>query len=191
MVGLAMGPPRPNRAGRATSPAPRHVKAGQQGRGAHGATGQGSTVDTVAPGAGIAEHTSKTSSEMASEGDKLMGGRFVGSTDPIMQMLSTSMSTEQRLSEVDIQASIAYAKALEKAGILTKTELEKILSGLEKVFLSFINCHIPQFSSDVSQVFNFVNSVEQYTAMGGTAKSSVTTQIEQLRELMKKQKEQA
>lgn len=49
----------------------------------------------------------------------------------------------------------------------------------------------PQFSSDVSQVFNFVNSVEQYTALGGTAKSSVTTQIEQLRELMKKQKEQA
>uniref|UniRef100_A0A493TSW2 Fumarate lyase N-terminal domain-containing protein n=1 Tax=Anas platyrhynchos platyrhynchos TaxID=8840 RepID=A0A493TSW2_ANAPP len=49
-----------------------------------------------------------------------------------MQMLSTSISTEQRLSEVDIQASIAYAKALEKAGILTKTELEKILSGLEK-----------------------------------------------------------
>ncbi|EOA92893.1 Delta-1 crystallin [Anas platyrhynchos] len=47
------------------------------------------------------------------------------------------------------------------------------------------------FSSDVSQVFNFVNSVEQYTALGGTAKSSVTTQIEQLRELMKKQKEQA
>ncbi|XP_071882018.1 delta-1 crystallin isoform X1 [Anas platyrhynchos] len=70
---------------------------------------------------------------MASEGDKLMGGRFVGSTDPIMQMLSTSISTEQRLSEVDIQASIAYAKALEKAGILTKTELEKILSGLEKI----------------------------------------------------------
>lgn len=71
-----------------------------------------------------------------------MGGRFVGSTDPIMQMLSTSISTEQRLSEVDIQASIAYAKALEKAGILTKTELEKILSGLEKVFISFINCHL-------------------------------------------------
>uniref|UniRef100_A0A8B9V7W5 Fumarate lyase N-terminal domain-containing protein n=1 Tax=Anas zonorhyncha TaxID=75864 RepID=A0A8B9V7W5_9AVES len=59
-----------------------------------------------------------------------------------MQMLSTSISTEQRLSEVDIQASIAYAKALEKAGILTKTELEKILSGLEKVFISFINCHL-------------------------------------------------
>uniref|UniRef100_A0A8B9NJ53 Fumarate lyase N-terminal domain-containing protein n=1 Tax=Accipiter nisus TaxID=211598 RepID=A0A8B9NJ53_9AVES len=28
---------------------------------------------------------------------------------------------------------MAYAKALEKAGILSKTELEKILSGLEKI----------------------------------------------------------
>ncbi|OXB54823.1 UNVERIFIED_CONTAM: hypothetical protein H355_014106, partial [Colinus virginianus] len=39
----------------------------------------------------------------------------------------------ERLSEVDIQGSMAYAKALEKASILTKTELEKILSGLEKI----------------------------------------------------------
>ena len=66
----------------------------------------------------------------------MMGGRFVGSTDPIMEMLSASITYDQRLAEVDVQGSMAYAKALEKAGILSKTELEKILSGLEKVFLS-------------------------------------------------------
>ncbi|XP_027522669.1 argininosuccinate lyase [Corapipo altera] len=70
---------------------------------------------------------------MAAEGDKMMAGRFVGSTDPIMEMLSASITVDQRLSEVDIQGSMAYAKALEKAGILSKTELEKILSGLEKI----------------------------------------------------------
>uniref|UniRef100_A0A8C3JTQ0 Argininosuccinate lyase n=1 Tax=Calidris pygmaea TaxID=425635 RepID=A0A8C3JTQ0_9CHAR len=70
---------------------------------------------------------------MAAEGDKMMGGRFVGSTDPIMEMLSASITIDQRLAEVDIQGSMAYAKALEKAGILSKTELEKILSGLEKI----------------------------------------------------------
>lgn len=59
-----------------------------------------------------------------------------------MEKLNSSISYDQRLSEVDIQGSMAYAKALEKAGILTKTELEKILSGLEKVFISFINCHL-------------------------------------------------
>ncbi|OWK59949.1 Argininosuccinate lyase [Lonchura striata] len=68
-----------------------------------------------------------------SGGDKMMAGRFVGSTDPIMEMLSASITVDQRLSEVDIQGSMAYAKALEKAGILSKTELEKILSGLEKI----------------------------------------------------------
>uniref|UniRef100_A0A8C8AF11 Argininosuccinate lyase n=1 Tax=Otus sunia TaxID=257818 RepID=A0A8C8AF11_9STRI len=54
-----------------------------------------------------------------------------------MEMLSSSITYDQRLSEVDIQGSMAYAKALEKAGILSKTELEKILSGLEKVFIFF------------------------------------------------------
>ncbi|NWT81049.1 ARLY2 lyase, partial [Lanius ludovicianus] len=67
------------------------------------------------------------------QGNKLWGGRFSGSTDPIMEMLNASISYDQRLSEVDIQGSMAYAKALEKAGILSKTELEKILSGLEKI----------------------------------------------------------
>uniref|UniRef100_A0A803W0U4 Argininosuccinate lyase n=1 Tax=Ficedula albicollis TaxID=59894 RepID=A0A803W0U4_FICAL len=66
-------------------------------------------------------------------GNKLWGGRFSGSTDPIMERLNASISYDQRLSEVDIQGSMAYAKALEKSGILSKTELEKILGGLEKI----------------------------------------------------------
>ncbi|KFP76360.1 Argininosuccinate lyase, partial [Phaethon lepturus] len=49
--------------------------------------------------------------------DKMLGGRFVGSTDPVMEMLSSSITYDQRLSEVDIQGSMAYAKALEKTGI--------------------------------------------------------------------------
>nr|XP_014129456.1 argininosuccinate lyase-like [Zonotrichia albicollis] len=50
-----------------------------------------------------------------------------------MEMLNASISYDQRLAEVDIQGSMAYAKALEKAGILSKAELEKILAGLEKI----------------------------------------------------------
>uniref|UniRef100_A0A663MKT8 Fumarate lyase N-terminal domain-containing protein n=1 Tax=Athene cunicularia TaxID=194338 RepID=A0A663MKT8_ATHCN len=50
-----------------------------------------------------------------------------------MEMLNASITYDQRLSEVDIQGSMAYAKALEKAGILSKAELEKILGGLEKI----------------------------------------------------------
>uniref|UniRef100_A0A8D2J1P3 ARLY lyase n=1 Tax=Varanus komodoensis TaxID=61221 RepID=A0A8D2J1P3_VARKO len=69
----------------------------------------------------------------ASAGDKLYGGRLVGSIDPIMEKLNASIEVDMRLAEVDIRGSIAYAKALEKAGILSKTELEKIIGGLEKI----------------------------------------------------------
>ncbi|XP_025903555.1 delta-1 crystallin-like isoform X1 [Nothoprocta perdicaria] len=72
---------------------------------------------------------------MATEvrGDKHLGGKLTGSMDPILEILTSSIAIDQRLADVDIQASVAYAKALEKASILTKPELEKILSGLEKI----------------------------------------------------------
>lgn len=81
------------------------------------------------------------------------------------------------------QAHVASGKAVHLA------ETKGI--AINKLTLEDLKSISPLFASDVSQVFNIVNSVEQYTAMGGTAKSSVTAQIEQLRELLKKQKEQA
>ncbi|XP_061461073.1 argininosuccinate lyase [Rhineura floridana] len=70
---------------------------------------------------------------MASEGNKLYEGRLVGRTDPILEKLNSSIAVDQCLSEVDVRASIAYAKALEKAGILSRAELDKMISGLEKI----------------------------------------------------------
>ncbi|KFZ62627.1 Argininosuccinate lyase, partial [Antrostomus carolinensis] len=34
--------------------------------------------------------------------DKMTGGRFVGSRDPVMELLNASITYDQRLSEVDI-----------------------------------------------------------------------------------------
>nr|XP_020473649.1 argininosuccinate lyase isoform X4 [Monopterus albus] len=45
----------------------------------------------------------------------------------------------------------------------------------------------PLFGSDVSSVWDYRSSVEQYSAPGGTAKSSVTVQVEHLRNWLKKQ----
>uniref|UniRef100_A0A3B4VAU4 Argininosuccinate lyase n=1 Tax=Seriola dumerili TaxID=41447 RepID=A0A3B4VAU4_SERDU len=45
----------------------------------------------------------------------------------------------------------------------------------------------PLFGSDVSSVWDYRSSVEQYSAPGGTAKSSVTAQVEHLRDWLKKQ----
>lgn len=47
----------------------------------------------------------------------------------------------------------------------------------------------PLFDSDVSTVWDYTSSVEQYSAPGGTAKSSVTAQIEQMRTWLKRHKQ--
>ncbi|KAJ1184842.1 hypothetical protein NDU88_001639 [Pleurodeles waltl] len=70
---------------------------------------------------------------MASEGNKLWGGRFVGGIDPIMDMFNSSISYDKRMWEADIQGSQAYVKALEKAGLVTKAEMEQIITGLDQI----------------------------------------------------------
>ncbi|XP_043312239.1 argininosuccinate lyase isoform X1 [Cervus elaphus] len=70
---------------------------------------------------------------MASESGKLWGGRFVGSVDPIMEKFNSSITYDRHLWEVDVQGSKAYSRGLEKAGLLTKAEMDQILHGLDKV----------------------------------------------------------
>lgn len=67
------------------------------------------------------------------QGDKLWGGRFVGSIDPIMEMFNSSVSYDQRMWSADIRGSQAYVKALEKAGLVNKSEMEQIVTGLDQV----------------------------------------------------------
>lgn len=43
------------------------------------------------------------------------------------------------------------------------------------------------FAGDVSQVWDYGHSVEQYAALGGTARSSVDWQISQVRALLRAQ----
>nr|KAF6365794.1 argininosuccinate lyase [Pipistrellus kuhlii] len=70
---------------------------------------------------------------MASESGKLWGGRFVGAVDPIMEKFNASIAYDRQLWEVDVQGSKAYSRGLQKAGLLTKAEMDKILQGLDKV----------------------------------------------------------
>lgn len=69
-----------------------------------------------------------------SEGSKLWGGRFVGEIDPIMEKFNASISYDKRMWAADICGSKAYVKALEKAGLVTKKEMEDILKGMDKIY---------------------------------------------------------
>lgn len=50
-----------------------------------------------------------------------------------MEKFNSSITYDQHLWEVDVQGSKAYSRGLQKAGILTKTEMDQILQGLDKV----------------------------------------------------------
>ncbi|QSZ27517.1 argininosuccinate lyase [Aceticella autotrophica] len=64
---------------------------------------------------------------------KLWGGRFKGGTDKLMEEFNSSISYDIRLLKYDIQGSIAHAKGLNKAGVLTDSEFELIEKGLNAI----------------------------------------------------------
>ena len=63
----------------------------------------------------------------------LWGGRFRGKADPQFAEFNRSFDFDRRLFAVDVQASIAYCAALERAGVLTAEEAGQIRAGLESV----------------------------------------------------------
>ena len=64
---------------------------------------------------------------------KLWGGRFTGKTDPLMEAFNASIDFDRRMWAADIEGSQAYARALQRAGLLTGAECEAIVAGLEQV----------------------------------------------------------
>ncbi len=64
---------------------------------------------------------------------KLWSGRFNEPTDAFVEAFTASVEFDQRLYRYDIAGSIAHARMLTKAGILTELELETIVNGLEKI----------------------------------------------------------
>ncbi|KAG0144196.1 hypothetical protein CROQUDRAFT_660264 [Cronartium quercuum f. sp. fusiforme G11] len=68
---------------------------------------------------------------------KLWGGRFTGTTDPLMHQFNQSLSYDQRMFKADIQGSQAYALALQHSGILSSEEFGLIKSGLQEVLLEW------------------------------------------------------
>ena len=64
---------------------------------------------------------------------KLWGGRFTGKTDPVMERFNNSLCVDKVMWSADIDGSIAYSKAIEKAKVISAEEGVKIREGLEKV----------------------------------------------------------
>ncbi len=64
---------------------------------------------------------------------KIWGGRFEEEMDTFFEDFSESVSFDYRLASYEVKASLVYAKALKKAGILNSEEYEKICQGLKEI----------------------------------------------------------
>jgi argininosuccinate lyase len=64
---------------------------------------------------------------------KLWGGRFESGPSEVFERFSGSLDFDRRLIDADIRGSQAFARALERAGILTAEEREKIVGAFEEI----------------------------------------------------------
>jgi argininosuccinate lyase len=64
---------------------------------------------------------------------KLWGGRFTSEEDPFFAEFNDSLPFDRELLEADIEGSQAYARALERAGVLTRRERLSIEKGLRLI----------------------------------------------------------
>ncbi|MCK5888859.1 MAG: argininosuccinate lyase [Methylococcales bacterium] len=65
--------------------------------------------------------------------DKLSSARFAQATDAFVEIFTASVDFDQRMAQEDIDGSIAHAKMLCKINILTETEKNDIIEGLNTI----------------------------------------------------------
>lgn len=76
---------------------------------------------------------------MTNKTNQQWGGRFSEPTDAFVARFTASVEFDQRMYLQDIQGSIAHAKMLTVAGVLTEAERDDILRGLDEIRLDIEN----------------------------------------------------
>jgi argininosuccinate lyase len=67
----------------------------------------------------------------------LWGGAFAEPTDADLRSLNDSISFDRRMYAEDITGSLAYARAIERAGVISAAECAQIIDGLNQVRAEF------------------------------------------------------
>jgi argininosuccinate lyase len=65
--------------------------------------------------------------------NKMWGGRFAGGPSAIMEEINASIDFDKRLAKEDLAGSRAHARMLATAGIISKSDGEAILNGLDQI----------------------------------------------------------
>jgi len=69
----------------------------------------------------------------AAKSEKLWGGRFTAGADPAAERFTGSLAFDRRLWPHDLAGSVAWARALARAGLLSAAERDAIVRGLAAI----------------------------------------------------------
>ncbi|MBL8858908.1 MAG: argininosuccinate lyase [Planctomycetes bacterium] len=89
---------------------------------------------------------------------KLWGGRFEGGTDPRFEAFNRSLPFDRRLVVEDVVGSAAWARALQKVGVLTVTEAMSLIAALAEIEVEVVRDPSLAAQSDAEDVHAFVES---------------------------------
>ncbi|MDQ4121888.1 MAG: argininosuccinate lyase [Acidobacteriota bacterium] len=95
-----------------------------------------------------------------SESKKLWGGRFTEAADEVFARFNQSFHFDRKLFLFDVQASLAHAKGLKNAGILSEDEFAEISRGLQIMqerFLEKGSVYFNEFA-DAEDVHSFIEA---------------------------------
>ena len=70
---------------------------------------------------------------MTTTRDAIWAGRLSGEVHELFKRFNDSLPFDRRLFEEDLDGSAAWARAIEKAGVLTKPERQRIESAIEAI----------------------------------------------------------
>ena len=100
--------------------------------------------------------------------NKLWGGRFTQPTDKFVEQFTASIEFDQRLYRYDIQGSKAHAEMLGRQGIITVTEADQIIAGLDEIQQS-IEAGQLEFSVALEDIHMNIEArlIERIGAVGG------------------------
>ena len=65
--------------------------------------------------------------------NKLWGGRFTGTTDPLMNLYNSSISYDSKMYKEDLEGTRIYTQGLCKLNLITESELKAIDHGLTEI----------------------------------------------------------
>jgi len=79
---------------------------------------------------------------------KLWKGRLSGTLNQTAAVLNSSLGVDVRMAQQDVSGSLAWARALERSGLITKEDLYAINGGLETISKELANDHFAFTESD-------------------------------------------